>query len=214
MEAWRALRILPRHRLARLVGGAGRPSGAPDALQRFLYYTSWLLAVPLLALGMGLVGQVLYPCVVRPDAVPVKQQLAKLAKADADADAAGDPAPIAPSDFKLYWRVVTRGLSPDLVAANVHSAFAVLKESGLPRERWEVEVVCDNAMGLPERTGTEVLEVVVPSDYKCPNGGKFKARALHWGALHGSPRGATIDHLHGRGDEIRRRHGERHTRPS
>ena len=42
---------------------------------------------------------------------------------------------------------------------------------------WEVEVVCDNAMGLPERTGTEVLEVVVPSDYKCPNGGKFKARA-------------------------------------
>ena len=74
----------------------------------------------------------------------------------------------------------------DLVAANVHSAFAVLKESGLPRERWEVEVVCDNAMGLPERTGTEVLEVVVPSDYKCPNGGKFKARALHWGALHGS----------------------------
>ena len=161
-------------------------SGAPDALQGFLYYTSWLLAVPLLALGMGLVGQVLYPCVVRPDAVPVKQQLAKLAKADADADAAGDPAPIAPSDVKLYWRVVTRGLSPDLVAANVHSAFAVLKESGLPRERWEVEVVCDNAMGLPERTGTEVLEVVVPSDYKCPNGGKFKARALHWGALHGS----------------------------
>ena len=135
-------------------------SGAPDALQGFLYYTSWLLAVPLLALGMGLVGQVLYPCVVRPDAVPVKQQLAKLAKADADADAAGDPAPIAPSDVKLYWRVVTRGLSPDLVAANVHSAFAVLKESGLPRERWEVEVVCDNAMGLPERTGTEVLEVV------------------------------------------------------
>mgnify|MGYP001284600583 CR=1 FL=1 len=109
---------------------------------------------------MGLVGQVLYPCVVRPDAVPVKQQLAKLAKADADADAAGEPAPIAPSDVKLYWRVVTRGLSPDLVAANVHSAFAVLKESGLPRERWEVEVVCDNAMGLPERTGTEVLEVV------------------------------------------------------
>ena len=161
-------------------------SGAPDALQGFLYYTSWLLAVPLLALGMGLVGQVLYPCVVRPDAVPVKQQLAKLAKADADADAAGDPAPIAPSDVKLYWRVVTRGLSPDLVAANVHSAFAVLKESGLPRERWEVEVVCDNAMGLPERTGTDVLEVVVPSDYKCPNGGKFKARALHWGALHGS----------------------------
>ena len=47
-------------------------------------------------------------------------------------------------------------------------------------------MVCDNAMGLPERTGTDVLEVVVPSDYKCPNGGKFKARALHWGALHGS----------------------------
>ena len=32
-----------------------------------------------------------------------------------------------------------------------------------------------------------MLEVVVPSDYKCPNGA-FKARALHWGALGRSAR--------------------------
>ena len=79
------------------MGGIGRPVGRARRLQGFLYYTSWLLAVPLLALGMGLVGQVLYP-VWSARRRPRQATAAKLAKADADADAAGDPAPIAPSD--------------------------------------------------------------------------------------------------------------------
>ena len=161
-----------------------------------------MLVIPAVALGMGLAGQLMcprpappslpsarapplrftrslyararYPCVVPTPPTPIKQQLA---------------APVAMrTDLKLYWRIVTRGLSPDLVAANVLDGFRVLSACGLPRERWEIEVVADNAMGLAARTRTEVLEVTVPSEYKCPNGGKFKARALHYATLHSSAR--------------------------
>ena len=54
----------------------------------------------------------------------------------------------------LFWRIVTRGMHPDLVASNVADAFGVLEASGLPRERWEVEVVTDNAMGSPRARGS------------------------------------------------------------
>jgi hypothetical protein len=33
-------------------------------------------------------------------------------------------------------------------------------------------------MGLAERTGKDMTEIVVPTAYKCPNGGKFKARCV------------------------------------
>jgi hypothetical protein len=66
--------------------------GADAAVQDSLYFVSWLLAVPLLALAMGLVGQILYPPVLPEPAVPPIEQLA---------------APKArKTDLRLYWRIV------------------------------------------------------------------------------------------------------------
>ena len=68
--------------------------GADVAVQDSLYYVSWLLAVPLLALAMGLIGQILYPPVLPEPAVPPLEQLA---------------APKArKTDLRLYWRIVRR----------------------------------------------------------------------------------------------------------
>lgn len=70
-------------------------------------------------------------------------------------------------------------MHPDLVAANVVDAHQVLSRC-LPRERWEIEVATDTQMGIAERIGLDMTEIVVPSGYRCPNGAKFKARALHY----------------------------------
>ena len=160
-------------------------------------------------------GQILYPCVTPTPPTRIKSQLA------------AQPG----TDLKLYWRIVTRGLHPDLVAANALDAFRVLAASALPRDRWEVEVVTDNPMDVPGtcpgvgfgpgagagaggvnwmqswtcrvdgaaggvcqsrlsapsvsgapvtsagRTKCGVIEIVVPTEYTCPNGGKFKVCA-------------------------------------
>ena len=60
--------------------------------------------------------------------------------------------------------------------------------AALPTHHWVVEVVADNYMNMRERTGTDVLEVTVPKEYRCPNGGKFKARALHYASIHSQAR--------------------------
>ena len=144
---------------------------APLLVQRSLEYTSWLLLAPALALLQGLAGQIFFPAcvVVTPPAIP--------------AEAKGEDGSTLPI---LFWRIVTRGLHPDLVAANVCDAFEVLEHSDLPRARWAVEVVTDHSMDLSARTRTEVVEIVVPKDYKPPNGCKFKARALHYAATNGA----------------------------
>lgn len=145
--------------------------GAPRSVQRVLEAVSWLLVMPALALLMGLLGQLLFPaCTVHP--VP------PILPESRSAENALLPV--------LFWRIVTRGMHPDLVASNVADAFSVLEASGLPRERWEVEVVTDNAMGLAARTRLDVVEIVVPSAYRPPNGCKFKARALHYAAACGA----------------------------
>ena len=144
---------------------------ATRGLQRVLELSSWLLVAPSVALLMGLLGQLFFPPCVHvptppiPKTNPTEHELSEL--------------PV------LFWRIVTRGLQPDLVAANVCDAFAVLNECGLPSSRWAVEVVTDNAMDLRARTRTDVVELVVPSSYKPPNGCKFKARALHYAAVSG-----------------------------
>lgn len=144
---------------------------APAPVQRGLELTSWLLVMPALALLMGLLGQLLFPaCHVEPvPPIPL----------DTHSRTDGTLLPC------LYWRIVTRGMHPDLVASNVVDAFDVLERSGLPRARWEVEVVTDNAMDLAARTALDVVEIVVPSAYKPANGCKFKARALHYAAACG-----------------------------
>jgi hypothetical protein len=56
------------------------------------------------------------------------------------------------AEIRLYWRIVTRGLHPDLVAANVVDAHAVLSRC-LPRERWEIEVAHDTHMNMTAPNG-------------------------------------------------------------
>ena len=122
---------------------------------------------------MGLTGQIVYPPVLpEPATAPIEQLAAPAARK---------------TDLRLYWRIVTRGMHPDLVAANVVDAHMVLSRC-LPRERWEVEVATDTHMGIAERVHLDMTEIVVPTEYKCPNGGKFKARALHYASLHSAAR--------------------------
>lgn len=139
---------------------------SPPVVQRTLEMLSWVLLTPALALIMGLAGQIIYPpsMLVPTPAIPPSQE-----------NSASLPV--------LFWRIVTRGMHPDLVASNVLDAIAVLEQSALPRSRWMVEVVTDNDMQLAARTRSSVVEIVVPSTYQPPNGCKFKARALHYAAV-------------------------------
>eukprot|EP00445_Apocalathium_hangoei_P080353 CAMPEP_0204180082 /NCGR_PEP_ID=MMETSP0361-20130328/50689_1 /ASSEMBLY_ACC=CAM_ASM_000343 /TAXON_ID=268821 /ORGANISM="Scrippsiella Hangoei, Strain SHTV-5" /LENGTH=999 /DNA_ID=CAMNT_0051139447 /DNA_START=12 /DNA_END=3011 /DNA_ORIENTATION=+ len=85
-------------------------------------------------------------------------------------------------DLVLCFRYCTRGTNPSLVSDNVEKMHAILEESGLKKGTWRLEVVTDSPLGLSAlcAKGLDVTETLVPSSYKCPNGGKFKARAMHW----------------------------------
>jgi egghead protein (zeste-white 4 protein) len=83
-------------------------------------------------------------------------------------------------EFVLHFRYVTRGGNPNLVSDNVAAAKAVLEGSELPPERWCIEVVTDTPCLYPSAFSERVYEICVPEDYVCPNGGKYKARALHY----------------------------------
>lgn len=138
----------------------------PQEAQDFLYGFSWLLALPTFALLMGIAGQILYPPVIRPNLTPISAQLTQSGEV-------GD-------EIILYWRIVTRGMHPDLVSMNAVEAHAVLSTC-MPRGRWVVEVVTDTAMDIASRGGSaEIVEIVVPTEYKCPAGARFKAHTLHY----------------------------------
>ena len=76
----------------------------------------------------------------------------------------------------LSFRVVTRGLFPELVAKNVERNLETCYKVGL--EHFQIEVVTDRPIHLPAQR--HVREIVVPEDYRPPNGCKFKARALQY----------------------------------
>jgi len=76
----------------------------------------------------------------------------------------------------LSFRVVTRGLFPDLVATNVQRNLKTCYELGL--ENFQIEVVTDRPVNLPSHRN--LREIVVPEDFRPPNGCKFKARALQY----------------------------------
>lgn len=76
----------------------------------------------------------------------------------------------------LSFRVVTRGLYPELVAKNVERNLETCYKIGL--EHFQFEVVTDRPIHLPAQR--HVREIVVPEDYHAPNGCKFKARALQY----------------------------------
>lgn len=73
-------------------------------------------------------------------------------------------------------RVVTRGDFGDLVKANVVRNMNTCLDAGL--ENFLVEVVTDNAIGMPENRRSR--EVVVPKEYKTATGAMFKSRALQY----------------------------------
>jgi hypothetical protein len=84
--------------------------------------------------------------------------------------------------MKIFWRYVTRGNNPNLVKENLLHTIDVLNNSPLPGDRWAVEVVTDKRMhGITNEPDLkDVVQIVVPDEYACPNGAKYKARALHF----------------------------------
>lgn len=65
----------------------------------------------------------------------------------------------------LCFRVVTRGLYPDLVKTNVERNIKTCYKVGL--DNFKFEVVTDNALNLPK--SALVRELVVPNDYQTLN---------------------------------------------
>lgn len=122
-----------------------------------------LIMVPLTVISLM---HLWYPAVWRKPSHTMPQLLAQ--------NAAGD-------SLVMHFRYVTRGTNPVLVNKNVAVAESVLTASGLPLDRWCLEVVTDNpVLCSTHGHGPRVSEVVVPSSFVCPNGGKYKARALHY----------------------------------
>jgi len=84
---------------------------------------------------------------------------------------------------RLYFRYVTRGNHPKLIAETIARACEELT-AALPPDAWALEVVVDNPIELDEQYCATVI--VVPPDYQPPKGARYKARALHY-ALSASP---------------------------
>uniref|UniRef100_A0A2C9K4Q4 Glycosyltransferase 2-like domain-containing protein n=1 Tax=Biomphalaria glabrata TaxID=6526 RepID=A0A2C9K4Q4_BIOGL len=76
----------------------------------------------------------------------------------------------------LCFRVVTRGLYPDLVQKNVQLNLQTCKNLGM--KNFVIQVVSDASIHLS--TDENSKELVVPANYKTKNGTLFKARALHY----------------------------------
>jgi egghead protein (zeste-white 4 protein) len=79
---------------------------------------------------------------------------------------------------RLYFRIVTRGLNPNLVAETVRQARCVL-EGVLANDQWRIEVVTDHPLTVATADG-QVQSLLVPSNYRPPAGALYKARALHY----------------------------------
>ncbi|XP_005095315.1 beta-1,4-mannosyltransferase egh [Aplysia californica] len=76
----------------------------------------------------------------------------------------------------LCFRVVTRGLYPDLVNENVRHNIKICNNIGL--QKYVFEVVTDIPINLEKQAQSR--EVVVPTEYKTSSGSLFKARALQY----------------------------------
>lgn len=76
----------------------------------------------------------------------------------------------------IYFRVVTKGLYPNLVSSGVRHNLQVCTDVGL--KNYIIEVVTDKTINLSEHANTR--EVLVPESYKTQHGSLFKARALQY----------------------------------
>ena len=77
----------------------------------------------------------------------------------------------------ICYRVVTRGLYPELVMQNVHRNFLTCIETGLVN--FSIEVVTDVEIYL-NNSDQRIKQLVVPSTYRSSTGAMFKARALQY----------------------------------
>ena len=87
--------------------------------------------------------------------------------------------PVKPlNGVRLYFRIVTRGKNPTLVAQTVAAAQHALR-STLPAEEWAIEVVTDGEQSLGEFIdGARVI--AVPNGYVTSRKTRYKGRALHF----------------------------------
>ncbi|HTX01427.1 MAG TPA: glycosyltransferase family 2 protein, partial [Acidimicrobiales bacterium] len=82
----------------------------------------------------------------------------------------------------VCFRIVTRGTNVEALRKTVQALRHEIAR--LPLFPSVIEVVTDTSVELP-RSG-DLRQICVPSDYRTPNGTRFKARALHY-ALEASP---------------------------
>merc|ERR1719421_370324 len=96
---------------------------------------------------------------------------------------------------RMFFRYVTRGTNPSLMKENLVYAHGVLQdysEHDSNSVEWQLEVVTDNKLDeawhdVPTAVLESIVEILVPKSFKCPNGGKFKARAMHYAVKDAGP---------------------------
>ena len=76
----------------------------------------------------------------------------------------------------ISFRVVTRGMYPELVRQNVERNLRICKKFRL--KKFIIEVVTDRKVSLSKNA--KVKEIIVPDEYCTSTGAKFKARALQY----------------------------------
>eukprot|EP00239_Pterosperma_sp_CCMP1384_P006057 CAMPEP_0197845944 /NCGR_PEP_ID=MMETSP1438-20131217/2793_1 /TAXON_ID=1461541 /ORGANISM="Pterosperma sp., Strain CCMP1384" /LENGTH=744 /DNA_ID=CAMNT_0043457421 /DNA_START=250 /DNA_END=2484 /DNA_ORIENTATION=+ len=131
----------------------------------FVRGAKWLVLLSLPAALVNFIGQSVWPTCVRRSIPDNKDMLQDS------------------TDFKLYFRIVTRGDNPMLVLRNAERVAQALFAS-LPQHKWEVEVLSDAHLNIDGKTKYPITELVVPDDYQPPGGARFKARALQYAVEH------------------------------
>jgi len=79
----------------------------------------------------------------------------------------------------VFFRYVTKGMNSSLIAKNVTLIYHEIRKV-LDHGQFFIEVITDKEMRLCDLVDVEVCERIVPASYQCPNGAKFKARALQY----------------------------------
>jgi egghead protein (zeste-white 4 protein) len=78
----------------------------------------------------------------------------------------------------LYFRFVTRGHNPRLIAETVERARLILS-AALTHDQWVIEVIADAAVTL-RSSNRNVRLILVPRDYRPDSGSLYKARSLQY----------------------------------
>ncbi|XP_067663233.1 beta-1,4-mannosyltransferase egh-like [Haliotis asinina] len=140
---------------------SGNDDSGFDPFEKYGYFLTWILFAPRIFLYFPLV----FACfnflgIICYHTFPEKPQLQR--------------SPLLGPFF--CFRVVTRGLFPELVRENVERNLQICTSVGL--QNFMFEVVTDIPVNLPKNPRTR--ELVVPHNYTTRNGTLFKARALQY----------------------------------